>query len=79
MARGWESKSVEEQMDAAQSRRESKPVLSEEELELRQQRDSVELQRRRIQHELEAAAHPRRKAQLEEALAFLDSRLASLR
>jgi hypothetical protein len=79
MARGWESKSVEEQIDAAQSRRESKPVLSQEERELLQKRESLELQRRRIQHELEAAAHPRHKAQLVEALAFLNTKLDSLR
>ena len=79
MARGWESKSVEDQQEAAAARRAAAaPTVSAEELALRQKRASIELSRTRVQHDLDAATHPRRRAQLEAALKHLDQLLADL-
>lgn len=80
MARGWESKSVEEQMDAAETRKAAaaQPRLSETQLRLQSERESIELSRGRILRELEAARHPRHREQLSEALSFLDERIAKL-
>jgi hypothetical protein len=77
MARGWESKSVESQMDAAEARRTAaqQVQLSEEELRLQRERDSIELSKVRILRELEAAKHPRHREQLAAALAYLEDQL----
>ncbi len=47
MARGWESKSVEEQQAAASTQVESKQRLTPEQAARKQQRDAIELSRRR--------------------------------
>jgi hypothetical protein len=80
VARGWESKSVEEQMDAAESRKASapQPKLSETQLRVQRERESIELSRGRILRELEAARHPRHREQLSQALSFLDQQLSKL-
>jgi hypothetical protein len=77
MARGWESKSVESQMDVAEERRTAaqKVQLREEELRLQRERDSIELSKVRILRELEAAKHPRHREQLAAALAHLEHQL----
>lgn len=81
MARGWESKSVEEQMDAAESRKAAaaQPRLSEAQLRVQRERESLELSRGRILRELEAARHPRHREQLSQALSFLDEQLSKLK
>jgi hypothetical protein len=80
VARGWESKSVEEQMDAAESRKASAspPKLSEAQVRIHRERESIELSRGRILRELEAARHPRHREQLSQALSFLDEQLSKL-
>ena len=80
MARGWESKSVEEQMDAAESRKAAatQAKVNEAQLRLERERESIELSRSRIVRELEAARHPRHREQLAQALSFLDERLSQL-
>jgi len=77
MARGWESKSVEAQMDAAEMRRAAgqQTRFSEEELRLQRERESIELSKVRILRELEAAKHPRHREQLVAALAHLERQL----
>lgn len=79
MARGWESKSVEsQQSEEAERRKEQRAPLTPEERERRRKRESVELSRRRVLADLEAARSPVRRASLEQALAFLDGELAKL-
>ncbi len=81
MARGWESKSVESQMETAQERRARKQTetdLSAEQAQLRQDRDSLLLSMTRVRQELEAATHPRRREQLEAALRHLEEKLAQV-
>jgi hypothetical protein len=79
MARGWESKSVESQMEAAESRQAALKVIhSEEEIRQIRERESLELSRKRVLQDLEAARHPRHRQQLEAALAHLENRLKQL-
>jgi hypothetical protein len=78
MARGWESKSVESQIEDRESRREQRGALTPEEREIQQKREGLELSRKRILHDLEAARSPVRRQPLELALAFLDGELAKL-
>jgi hypothetical protein len=78
MARGWESKSVEEQQAAATATHELKQPLTPEQKAIRQQSEALQLSRKRILQQLEAAQNPRHRQVLENALAELDSRLARL-
>jgi hypothetical protein len=80
VARGWESKSVEEQIELAESRKASsaKRKLSDAQAQLEREREGIELSRGRIIRELEAARHPRHREQLSQALNFLDEQLAKL-
>jgi len=77
MARGWESKSVESQMEAAAARR-AQPAsgLSVEEAQILRQRESLKLSRTRILHDLEKATNPRYRDQLKAALLHLDQKLS---
>jgi hypothetical protein len=76
MARGWESKSIESQQETARSGRTQ--TLAPEERERQQRRKSLELSRRRVLHDLEAAQSEIRRASLEQALAFLDEEIGKL-
>jgi hypothetical protein len=80
MARGWESKSVESQMEAAEARQAAalKITQSEEEIRRMRERESLELSRKRVLQDLEAATHPRHRQQLKAALAHLETRLKAV-
>jgi hypothetical protein len=80
MARGWESKGVEAQVESNQSPKEqhSRGAKSAEQLQRDQQRKDLELSRIRIAHDLEAATHPNHRKSLEAALAHLDKKIAEL-
>jgi hypothetical protein len=78
MARGFESKSVQSQwQDAedAKAARRSKNKETPEDVDRRKHRESIELSRRRIEHELAATKSDRRREQLRAALAHLDGEL----
>ena len=77
MARGWESKSVEDQIDSAKAEREAraKPHLSVEQRQREDRKQSLLLSRARILNRLKAATSSRYRAQLEIALAHLDAQL----
>lgn len=77
MARGWESKSVESQQES-DLRSDRGEVLTPEQRELRRKRESLELSRRRVLQDLEAARSAVRRAALEKTLAFLDEELGKL-
>ena len=77
MARGWESKSVEQQQDEASSKKEHGEVLTPEQIVERQRRQGLELSRQRILQQLQAACNPRHRQMLETALAELDKQLKS--
>jgi hypothetical protein len=79
MARGWESKSVESQIDDQRIAREQRRgERTPDEMERERQRHSLELSRRRVVSELEATQSPVRRAALEHALKHLDGELAKL-
>lgn len=77
MARGWESKSVEDQMGAAQAEREARAErqVSPEEREQSERRQSLLLSRSQILSRLKVAQNARYRAQLELALEHLEAQL----
>jgi hypothetical protein len=77
MARGWESKSVESQIESKEDAR-NVAVLSEEDRERAAQRQSLLLTRTRVMHDLENATHERYREMLRQALAHLDAKLSEL-
>jgi hypothetical protein len=78
MARGWESKSVEEQQSAANTQVESKQRLTPVQAARKQEREAIELSRRRVLQQLDEVQNPRHRQMLEAALAELDERLTRL-
>jgi hypothetical protein len=81
MARGWESKSVESQIESAESRRSAsqRAKISAEQAARTQERESLLLSRTRVLHDLEQAANPRYRKVLEAALMHLDQKLTDLK
>jgi hypothetical protein len=81
MARGWESKSVESQIEAAEERAALAKAtkLTAEEADRKQLRESLLLSRTRVMHDLETSKNPRSRASLEAALKHLDDKLAALK
>ena len=80
MARGWESKSVEDQIGAAEAANEArnKPHLSAHERKQKEHRESLLLSRAQIVSRLKVVTNARYRAQLESALKELDKQLESL-
>jgi hypothetical protein len=80
MARGWESKDVESQVDAAEERAAlaKLPKLTPAEAERKGQRESLQLSRTRVLHDIETSQNPRYRATLEAALKHLDDKIAAL-
>jgi hypothetical protein len=81
MARGWESKSVEAQIDAAEVHHRSAVLansIAPETLEIIRKKETILLSRTRVVRELETAQNPRYIAVLEKALADLDAQLSTI-
>ena len=80
MARGWESKSVEAQMETVDdgARKGSKPPLTDGEKKVRHERDSLQLSRAYIVHQIEASTNERYTKSLQQALSEIDQKLARL-
>jgi hypothetical protein len=78
MARGWESKSIEAQQDAADAPKKTGPALTPEQAARQSQRATLMLARSRTLADLQTACIPAHRAMLEQALADLDRRLAAL-
>ncbi|MBZ5647572.1 MAG: hypothetical protein LAN37_10150 [Acidobacteriia bacterium] len=80
MARGWESKSVEAQMESA----EDKPAaahgaMTPEQIVRHRQRESLQLARARVVQQLEIAREPRYIKLLNDALEDLNARLSRMK
>lgn len=76
MARGWESKSVEQQQEEAGARKEkARAPLTPEQIARENQRKGRLLSRERVLQQLASATHPRHREMLEAALAELDAQL----
>ena len=80
MARGWESKSVEEQINEreAESRNFGKEKLSRSEIEQNAKRESILLAKARTMAALTSARDERYRDLLQRTLAHLDSELAKI-
>jgi hypothetical protein len=80
MARGWESKDVESQMEAtgtAKARTEKKEKTAQD-LAREQERRGLQLSRTRILNDLQSATNENYRKSLEAALAHLDKKIAEL-
>jgi hypothetical protein len=78
MARGWESKSVEQQQEQAVSDAAQKKItLTPDQLTEQQRRQGLQLSRQRTLQQLQLACNPRHRQMLEKALADLDTQLES--
>jgi hypothetical protein len=78
VARGWESKSVEQQQDDARSAREPKRQLTPEEKEAAARRQSLQLSRSRVLQQMQSTENPHYRKTLEQALATLDEQINRL-
>jgi len=81
VARGWESKSVEEQISERQteSKKSNKNKLSREEIERQTKREGIMLARSRTVSALESVRDDRYRVLLERTLEHLDEELAKLK
>lgn len=79
MARGWESKSVESQIESAESRRAARGVaISPQDAERSKKRESLLMSRTRVLHDLDNAKNPRYQEVLKAALKHLDDKLSEI-
>ena len=80
MARGWESKSVEAQIESAAGKQAPppKPHLSPEQIQKLREQENLQLSRTRVQRELASSENPRYQEILRKALADLEGKLARL-
>jgi hypothetical protein len=85
MARGWESKAVEDQIqDQAQGsqlriKSDSRDPLTPVQLDVRRRREVLVLSRSRVQTDLQASQAGRYQDQLHRALADLDAQISELK
>jgi hypothetical protein len=84
MARGWESKSVEQQQEEMAEQRKSarapiSPTPPPEEQQRNRKREGLLLSRARLTQQLQAAYNPRHRQMLEQAMAELDRQLSSFK
>ncbi len=80
MARGWESKAVEAQIESAETqvRPPHGKQASTEELELLRKQEGLKLSRTRVLRELETSQNPRYRDLMQKALDDLNSELSRL-
>lgn len=81
MARGWESKSVEEQKESVDNKQKGAlPAAADAgQLDKKRQQNVLELSRKKVLADIEATTNPRYKATLEAALKDLDKKIELLR
>ena len=80
MARGWESKSVESQMETSQSSKEAggKKRRNLKVAETIRKKETLLLARAHLQQQMQASHHPRRLEMLQNAAVDLEKQLAEL-
>jgi hypothetical protein len=83
MAKGWESKAVEDQVQAAndseQDTNTKRKQLTPEQMEAHRRKEVLLLSRARVEKDLHASQNPRYREQLTRALADLDAQLSKLK
>ena len=79
MARGFDSKSVEEQQSMARDKapKSDKAQLTPEQQAAKRERANLELQRKKLQSDLLAATNDRHKAMIDAALKDVERKLSS--
>ena len=78
MARGCESKSVEQQQaDMVSSSKSAGPRLSPAQKELNRKRDGLLLSRKRLAQQLQTSTRPQHRQMLEQSIAEIDKQLSS--
>ncbi len=79
MARGWESKDVESQVEARDDSRKARmPKRTPEQMAMERKSDGLLLQRVRVMREIEISTNDRHRKTLEEGLKYLEDSLAAL-
>lgn len=79
MARGWESKAVEDQIAAAEERKRGpKPPRTADEIERDSRREGLLLSRAKIVHDIGHARDVRHRAALQQALEYIDAQIKAL-
>lgn len=80
MARGWESKSVESQMEAAQdgASQSSRQAATEDAKKAQRERQGLLLSRAYVLHQIESSSNERYTQSLRQALSDIDQKLARL-
>jgi hypothetical protein len=79
MARGWESKNIEDQQaEAARDRGVGRPPKTPEQIERETRQANLRLSRARALADLQTACNPQHRALLERTLAHLDAELTAL-
>jgi hypothetical protein len=78
VARGWESKAVEAQMEAVEHRSRENKEVSPEEIERLRTKKSLLLSRQGVLKSIESSRNPRYTKLLRDALVDLDEKLARL-
>jgi hypothetical protein len=79
MAKGWESKSVESQVQDTQSQRNPKKTqLTAEQIEANRRKQVLLLSRARVADDLQSSSDSRYRDQLTRALADLDAQISRL-
>jgi putative sterol carrier protein len=81
MARGWDSKSVEEQIESSKAKEvpSGEAARAEAQLQLQRERGVLELSRKKVQKDLETTTNPRYRKTLEAALEHLNKKIAELK
>jgi len=79
VARGWESKSIESQIESAHARRGLPTMhLTAEQMETKSKCDSLLLHRTRVLRDLESCSEDRYRKTLNEGLSYLEKQLSAL-
>ena len=81
MARGWESKAVEGQVQEFESKesRTQRRQLSQDQKEIKRKIEILLLSRARVEKELQSSENPRYREQLNRALIDLDAQIVKLK
>src|SRR3954465_8347655 len=75
MARGWESKSVEAQMEEAAVSSSTKPRLTPQQIEAKQKRETLMLTKKKLAADLERRTTPRHQKMLKKAIEEVEKQL----
>jgi len=75
MARGWESKAVEQQQELSAQPQVLKPKLTPEQVRNKQRREELMLAKAQVLQQLQSSQNPRRREMLQRALTDLEQLL----